>query len=286
MRRPKALAALAALVGLGALAPAGDAGEPARSYYVALGDSLAQGWQPGADGRSHATDRGYVDDVSRYLSRHENNLVTVKLGCGGETTATMTRGGICSYPAGSELAEAEHVLHAHRGSVAAVTVNIGDNDVESCLAGGTVNAACVDRQMTAIRARVPAIAARLRAAAGPRVRIVGLTDYDQFLAYWLRGTAGRRFARSSVGVVTRLNTTVDAIYRRAGIRVADAGPAFATGDFNDRDSVPGHGVLPRAVARICSWTWACSRPPVGFNDHANDAGYRILGGVVVAALRG
>ncbi len=277
--------AIAALIGLGSLAPAGDAGETPRSYYVSLGDSLAQGWQPDASGHSRRTNRGYVDFVARYLSRKEANLVSVKLGCGGETTTTMMRGGICSYGAGSELAEAVHVLRAHRGNIAAVTVNIGDNDVEQCLTQGSIDSACVSRQMAVLQTRLPAIAKALRSAAGPRVRIVGLTDYDQFLAYWLRGRTGRKFATQSVTIVGDLNDAVAAIYRRAGLRVADAGPEFATTDFTHRENAPGHGVLPRAVARVCNWTWACNRLPAGFNDHANDIGYRVLGGTVVGALR-
>jgi lysophospholipase L1-like esterase len=286
VRRRKALAGIAAIVACAVLAPAGDAGGPARRYYVSLGDSLARGWQPGSDGHSHATARGYVDGVAAALRRHEDNLLTVKLGCGGETTVTMMRGGICPYAAHSELAEAERFLRAHSGRIAAVTVNISDNDVEACLAHGYVDGACVNREMATIRTRLPAIAARLRAAAGPDVPIAGLTDYDQFLAYWLRGTTGQRFARQSVAVVTELNRAADGIYRKAGIRVADATAAFATTDLGHQETLRGHGLVPRAVARVCNWTWACSGPPTGFNDHANDAGYRVLARVVVAALAG
>jgi lysophospholipase L1-like esterase len=280
------LATVGALTLLFALAGIGDAQSPPRTYYVSLGDSLARGWQPGSDGRTRMTNRGYVDAVGSYLAGQQANLLDVKFGCGGETTVTIMRGGICSYPTGSELAEAERFLRSHRGRVAAVTVNIGDNDVEHCLANGTVDSACVNRTMAGVRTRLPAIAQRLMAAAGPGVKIVGLTDYDQFLAYWLRGAAGRKFARQSILVVKDLNDTADGIYRTAGIRVADATGAFATTDLTTRDALPGHGRQPRAVVRVCRWTWACSSPPIGFNDHANDTGYRVLGRVVIGALRG
>jgi lysophospholipase L1-like esterase len=282
--RRAALAAVAALAGLGAVAPA-DAGPAPRTYYVSFGDSLAQGWQPDSSGRSRATKHGYVDTVAHYLGGIESNLASVKFGCGGENTTTMMRGGTCSYSAGSQLAEGVRFLHSHRGRIAAVTLNIGDNDVESCLRRGSVNTGCVNQRMAGLRARLPKIVARLRAAAGKQVPIVGMTDYDQFLAYWLRGSSGRQFARQSVAVVQNLNQTVDSIYSRAGVRPADALPAFAPTDFTDRDRVNGHGTLPRAVARICAWTWACSRPPIGFNDHANNTGYRLLGRVVINALR-
>jgi lysophospholipase L1-like esterase len=265
------------------LAPASDAG-PVRFYYVSLGDSLARGWQPSPDGSSHDTSAGYVDQVATYLRRRNPTLETVKFGCGGETTTSMVNGRTCSYAAGSELAQAERFLKSHEGRIAAVTVNIGDNDVESCLNNGIVDHGCVNAAMATIRARLPGIAARLRAAAGPGVRVVGMTDYDQFLAYWLQGGAARTFARDSVPVVTALNRTVDAIYRQAGVRVADASDAFATYDLSDRVPLRGHGHVPKAVARVCTWTWACSPTPIGFNDHANATGYAVLGRSVVHAL--
>jgi lysophospholipase L1-like esterase len=255
------------------------------TYYVSLGDSLAQGWQPGPDGRMRRTAQGYVDYVASRLRTNHPGLIGIKLGCGGETTASMISGGTCHYTNGSALREAEAFLRSHRGQVVAVSVGIGDNDVERCLAGGSVNGACVKTEMGNIRARLPQIARRLRAAAGKHVPIAGLTDYDQFLAYWLRGARGRSFARSSVPVVLDLNRTADAIYRAAGVRPGDATHRFATTDLATTVPLAGHGRVPKAVARVCAWTWACSRPPIGFNDHANATGYRVLGQVVWQALR-
>ena len=36
------------------------------------------------------------------------------------------------------------------------------------------------------------------------------------------------------------------------------------------------GVVPRNVALICQWTWACAMPPHGPNQHANEAGYGVI----------
>jgi hypothetical protein len=262
-----------------------SAGREPKSYYVSVGDSLARGWQPGSDGRSRETTQGYVDVVADALGRDHPRLQSVKFGCAGETTVSMTEGGLCPYAAGSELAEADAFLRAHRGHVAAVTVNIGDNDVEQCLVASHIDAACAQRQLAIVRARLPQIASHLRAAAGDGVRIVGLTDYDQFLAYWLDGPSGRQLARQSVPIVDGLNRTVNAIYTRAGVRVADATAAFATTDLTTPVQLAGHGTVPVAVARVCTWTWACSGPPAGFNDHANAIGYRVLGQVALATLR-
>jgi hypothetical protein len=261
-------------------------GAGAQSYYVSLGDSLARGWQPGSDGHSRDTNQGYVDYVASKLAPTHPGLGTVKLGCAGETAATMMAGGICHYARGSELSEAEAFLRKHSPDVAAVTVNIGDNDVEQCMVHSRIDYGCVTRELAVVRDRVPKIAQRLRSAAGKNVPIVGLTDYDQFLAYWLDGSQGQRLAKRSVRIIGRLNRTVDAIYARNGVRVADATSAFATNDLTHFVSLRGHGRVPVAVARVCQWTWACSGPPVGFNDHANATGYTVLGKVIMGALRG
>jgi lysophospholipase L1-like esterase len=255
-----------------------------QSYYLSLGDSLARGWQPNSSGRTRETNQGYVDVVARALGRAHPGLATVKLGCPGETAASMVSGGRCHYGAGSQLAAAESFLKAHRRKVVAVTVNIGDNDVEQCMVHSRIDGACVRRELAVVRNRLPKIAAHLRASAGKGVPIAGLADYDQFLAYWLSGSAGRRLAKRSVRIIRRLNELADGVYHRAGVRAADATAAFATTDLSHFVSLRGHGRVPLAVARVCRWTWACSAPPIGFNDHANAQGYRVLGRVVLKAL--
>jgi hypothetical protein len=39
------------------------------------------------------------------------------------------------------------------------------------------------------------------------------------------------------------------------------------------------------VARICTWTWECAAPPVGPNEHANQAGYAVIARTFRAAYR-
>jgi lysophospholipase L1-like esterase len=267
------------------LALAATAGAAQASVYVALGDSLARGWQPDSSGHSHSTDAGYVDGVARSLAASHHALTTVKLGCPGETAESMLAGGTCSYAHGTQMRQAEAVLRANRGHVAAVTVNIGDNDVERCIHRSGVDEDCAERELAIVRNRLPRIARRLRAAAGPDVAVAGLTDYDQFLAFWLRGARGRRIARRSVQVVLELNRSADAIYADAGLLAADAAGEFATAELDRRVKLRGHGRVPLAVARVCRWTWACSDAPIGFNDHANATGYGVLARVVTAALQ-
>src|SRR6516225_8296018 len=105
----------------------------ASSFYLSLGDSLAQGVQPNAQGFSVETNEGYPDQLFTALKLGNPALKLVKLGCPGETTATMMNGSICSYPAGSQLAQAAAFLASHRGHVQLVTIDIGANDLNPCL---------------------------------------------------------------------------------------------------------------------------------------------------------
>ena len=52
--------------------------------------------------------------------------------------------------------------------------------------------------------------------------------------------------------------------------MADVFGAFRTADFT------ASGSLPRNVALLCRWTWACATPPRGPNQHANQAGYQVI----------
>src|ERR1700740_790657 len=124
-------AAVAAWSGPGTSVRAHVAAPPAP-YYLALGDSLSQGVQPDAAGTSVETGQGYPDQLYAMLRPSQPALQLVKLGCPGETTATMIHGGICHYPGGSHVAAAVAFLPAHRGHVRLVTIDIGANDPEDC----------------------------------------------------------------------------------------------------------------------------------------------------------
>jgi hypothetical protein len=114
--------------------------------------------------------------------------------------------------------------------------------------------------------------------------VVGILDYDQFLALWLDGARGRDVARRSVRIIGSLNRLMAGIYRAAGVRVADAGARFRTGELSLWRTLPGARPVPLAVERICRWTWACSPPPIGHDDHARPAGYGVIAQAVLDSL--
>jgi lysophospholipase L1-like esterase len=292
MRRAVAVLSVAAVAAVTAVAiatsgPAGPSGPPgtagprhrhlAPSYYLALGDSLAQGVQPDPAGASVLTSHGYPDQLYAMLHAGDPGLRLIKLGCSGETTATMIHGGVCRYHRGSQLAAAVAFLRAHRGQVSLITIDIGANDPNSCLARLSLSraASCFGATIPGAAGNLTKILRALRAAGG-QVRIVGMNYYVPELAEWRNGLIGRTVARLSEQLAAGYNHLLARAYAAAGARVADVAGAFRTGDFSSLPARPGPGTVPRNVALICSWTWACAPPPRGPNEHPNAAGYQVI----------
>jgi lysophospholipase L1-like esterase len=240
-------------------------GAPAASkatYYVSLGDSLAQGYQPIGGPPSPESppgyNQGYADQLFKLTRDRYTQLREVKLGCGGETTTTLRFGGICSYEEGSQLAAAVAFLQEHAGDIAFVTFNIGANDIFS---GGGV---------PAIAQNLPPILAALTTAAGPNVPILAMNYYDPFVASVWFQTQSLAALQAEVAGIVGFNDFLEGIYQAFGVEVVDVEQAFSVTDLT---LVAG---TPVNVLRACAWTWACAGPPVGFDVHANTDGYGVI----------
>src|SRR2546429_14410 len=159
-------AIVAALVGTTlAVTPASAHGGGGTEYYIALGDSLAFGFQPNGD-----FTHGYVQQLSAKLP----GLVLVNLGCPGETSTTFVAGGRCPSPHGaSQFATALAFLRAHSGHVRLVTLDIGGNDVDHCVTSAGIDRACFNQGLLDIAINVSVAVARLRQVA-PRVELAGM----------------------------------------------------------------------------------------------------------------
>jgi lysophospholipase L1-like esterase len=197
--------------------------------------------------------------------------------CPGETTATMMKGGICTYPGGSQLAAAVRFLHAHRARVPLITIDIGANDPNSCITQPSAAKllTCVGKFVPQASANIGKILTRLRQA-DPKARIIAMNYYLPALAQWRQGPAGRAFARLSELAATGYNAVLTRVYKEHGVGVADVFGAFHTSDFSPQVTLRGLGRLPRNVAAICQWTWECAAPPRGPDEHANQAGYQVI----------
>ena len=261
-------------------------------FYLALGDSLARGIQPGPAGSDTATTRGYADRIARRLRDHLPSLRLVELGCSGETTSSMIHGGICGYRAGSQLAQAVDFLRSHRGRIALVTIDIGANDPNTCVIGVAVSAilGCLLSRVPQTEANLQSILAALRAAAGRRVLIVGMTYYVPELGLWKTGRNGKIVAVLTEGFAAGVNKLLTVKYQRYGARVANVFAAFRSNDFANAVAGPGRfrpmRTAPPNVTAICALTWMCVPGPRGPNEHANDAGYRLIAQTFWRAITG
>src|SRR5947207_954845 len=135
---------------------------------------------------------------------------------------------------------------------------------DSLAQGVQPNAAAVDHLAT--------IMARLKAAAGPGVRIVGMNYYLPALAEWRSGLSGRVVAWTAEKLAAAYNSMLGRVYAKSGARVANVFGAFETADFTR----PAGTNVPRNVTLLCQWTWECAAPPRGPNQHANQAGYQVI----------
>jgi lysophospholipase L1-like esterase len=296
MRRIAASIAMLLAIGGLAVAGAGPAlASPhvphwrAASYYLSLGDSLAQGVQPNSQGVSEETDQGYPNQLFTALRLTNPTLRLVKLGCPGETTATMIHGGICTYKAKSQLAAAVAFLKRHAGHVQLVTIDIGANDLNPCLVLTNINkiVACLEKVFPPMLKNLAQIMTELRAVDPSPGVIIGMNYYDPILADWLAGTtAARTLAKDSVALAQAFGSDLAGVYTKFGAPTADVYSAFKTAKFKPVVDTPAFGPLPLNVALICSYTWECAAPPVGPNEHANQLGYGVIANTFLSTYYG
>jgi hypothetical protein len=211
-------------------------------------------------------------------------LQLTELGCPGETTTTAMYGGDRCYAAGTnQLATAVAFLTQHNTANGIVTIDLGFNNVVSCLKGAADVNSCVLQGVAAVRQELPVFLNALQAAAGPDVSFIGVGHYDPFLADLRHGVAGRAMAAKSLWAIGLLNRTLLDVYNTNGIAMANVAGAF---DMHVTSSVTlaGSGSLPVNVAEVCLMTWMCKSPPYGPNLHPNDAGYLAIAGAIASKI--
>lgn len=263
--RFRPIAIIVAVVGLlGGTISVGASSErfnPPKDYYLALGDSLAYGFQeakflselPNVDASTFNT--GYVDDFGAMLRTVDPAVQTVNLGCPGETTASYFTA--CQFSAvghfplhdpygGSQEAAALAFLHAHPGQVSPITLDNGANDVTPCnsLPDPTI---CFLTSIAAVGANLDKALGELRAAA-PNAEIIVMEYYDPFA-----------FGQpSSIAITTLLNQAIATAAARHGARLADALTPF--------------NLTPPEPATLCGLGPFCPLTDV----HPNDTGYGVI----------
>lgn len=132
--------------------------------YVALGDSLAAGYQPGS---GDIRETSYPALLAARLKAEGIELELTNLGCSGETSTTLVKGGKCTFDGASQLADAEKALKAAGARAELVTVDIGGNDVLHCARGLTIDQACAEKGLATLKNTLPGAFSQ---AAGSRRR--------------------------------------------------------------------------------------------------------------------
>ena len=264
-------------------------------YYVALGDSLSVGVQPDSSGTNQETDQGYVDDIYASLLQQFPNLQLMKLGCPGETTASMINGGVCTdYQSGNQLDDATNFLVENQSQILLVTIDIGANDLldSGCIdiTDPAQQQACFQQAFLATGQNLGIITNDLFAAADGQYPTIGMNYYNTFLAAWLTGPQGQAIAQATAVLQATFNTQVlGGVYGLAGFPVADVATTFQSNDFTDLVPFPlppPNDMVPINVALICQNTYMCAPPPVGPNIHANQAGYQLIANTFLDIING
>jgi lysophospholipase L1-like esterase len=256
-----------AVLGTGATAGRGPVYQPPQSYYLALGDSMAYGFQPtkakpGA--RPSDFDTGYVDIFAARLRKLAPRIEVVNYGCPGESTLSFGR----SCPAvaegiklhdpyrGSQLEAAVSFLRSHPGRVSPITVTLWGAELVPLSAKGKRARSAI----ASFRPRFTSTLEQLRAAA-PTAEIIVTGAWNP---------EADRLAQ-----VEPLYRSVDATIRRA----ATASRARVANMFAALD---GTGNVRAQKARLCSLTFYCAKGTKG-DPHPTDAGYRAMADGFMAA---
>lgn len=261
-------------------------------YYVSVGDSYAAGYQATGPGRGATTRNGFADQLIALEQARGTTLTLVNFGCSGATTSSMlhTAGcgtaqlspGAASYGSKTQAAAAEDFLRAHRGHIALVTIVIGGNDLLRC---GTAASpvACVSSGLSDVTANLTGVLTGLRQAAGPNVRLIGLTYPDVLLAGLLStDSEARSLATQSVQAFQGLvNPALKASYSAVGATFVDVTEATgAYGPLTAKSTVAPYGSIPVPVAKVCTLTYACQYEDI----HPRTAGYAVIARLIADQL--
>lgn len=272
--------------------PTSSAALTGQQYYVSIGDSYAAGYQPTGTSTGATTRNGFAYQLVSAAAERGYRLSLVNFGCSGATTTSMlhaigcTRTGLGpgapSYLHETQAVAAENFVRANRARIGLVTVSIGGNDITACGFSATP-LTCLPSALDKIRSNLATLLRGLRAAAGPSVRIVGLTYPDVLLAGILSTDSAAQSVAglSVVAFRTLINPALKATYDAAGASFVDVTAATgAYGPLTATTTLPPYGAVPTPVAKVCQLTYACEYHDI----HPRTNGYALIASLVAAEL--
>ncbi len=233
-----------------------------KPYYLALGDSLAFGYQPDLN-----WDEGYVQDYYANLQQHHVSNLT-NYGCLGETSVTMIAGGcpykyvLHNYYWEPQLTAALAFLHAHPGQVSPVTLDMGANDVlpdiniTTCTVSARWSSDLATLQHNLNTIILPQLKAAMTIHGQWTGDLVMMNYYDPFI----------KACPQDVSYVSQLNSVIASAANGVGAHLVNV--------FN------AYGGTTSMASNICTYTWICSI----FSDiHPKTAGYQVIANAIEAA---
>jgi lysophospholipase L1-like esterase len=226
-----------------------------RQYYLALGDSLAYGFQPDLNFAD-----GYASDFFGNLKSY-GVMTRADLACPGETSETFINGG-CPYALlhkyfykGAQLNAALAFLAAHQGRVSPVTLDIGANDILPDL-----NARTCMADTSKFATDLALLDANLKQVILPRLRsaltVNGVVSGDLIVMNYY--DPYQNLCPNTLPYLEELN-------QHLAEDTADYGGVIDVFDAFGGATVPN--------PNICGYTWICSV----FKDvHARSLGYSVI----------
>jgi lysophospholipase L1-like esterase len=262
-------------------------------YYVSLGDSYAAGYQPIKGSYvGHTSTAGFPYQLAASTLLRGQQLKLVNYACSGVTSGGLLLQQGClkllegpgapPYPSQTQSQAALAFIRAHRAKVGLVTVSIGGNDVANCARSDDLTS-CIRGRLPALKANLATFLTQLRAAAGPKVLIVGTTYPDVLLGGDLSTEPlSRALAPESVAAFYYLlNPTLKAGYDAIGATFVDV--TAAAGAYlpsSQTTTLAPYGTIPVSVAKVCQLTYFCE-----LNDiHPRTNGYALIARLIAGVL--
>ncbi len=239
-----------------------------KQFYLALGDSLAYGYQP-----NFRFGLGYADDWLKEMQQSDPGLTLTNLACPGETLVTFINGKcplhfiIKTRYRGAQFKAALKFLQGHPGQVSPVTIDIGANDFmalfdpTSCTVLTTTQG--ISDAIAAFDSNFTSVLRQLKTAlTDPNTHqqtgdLFTMNYYDPFATT----CAGHDDVLS---LITTLNQHLESDANSEGVPWADVFTAF------------GGAASPNP--QLCTLTWMCRSWPknVLSRIHATRQGYTVI----------